>query len=69
VRRTEVQHNTADQVREYLQGALDIVHELELDDDLRVPAFQKAVDLLAAKQLLLEQVAPALPNLDAFRGH
>lgn len=57
-RRIELPHNTPEQVREYLAAALAIVDELDPDDDLRGVAFAKAVDLLAAKQITIEQIAP-----------
>jgi hypothetical protein len=54
-----LQHAAAD-VRGYLEQAAAIVAELELDDDLKVPAFDKAVELLAGSHLTIEQpqVAP-----------
>ena len=58
VRRTEVQHNSAEQTHAYIAAALALVEELEPPEDLRVAAFSKAVDLLSAKQLILEQPAP-----------
>lgn len=61
----ELPHNTDEQVREYLQAALAVVADLELDDDLRVPAFIKAVDLFASKQIIYEQ-APALAALPPY---
>jgi hypothetical protein len=67
VRKQEVPHNTAEQVRDYLAGALTIVDELELTGELRVPAFVKACDLLAAKQVLLEQVMPGGVDLAHIR--
>lgn len=63
MRRTEQHHNTRDQVREYISAAAAIVAELELDGDLKVPAFEKAVDLCAGKQITFEQVAPAAMDL------
>lgn len=65
--RREFQHNTPEQVREYLTEALAIVGELELDGELRVPAFQKAADLLAAKQITIEQVVPGGVDLAHVR--
>jgi hypothetical protein len=44
----------ADDVRGYLEQAAAIVVELELDDDLKVPAFQKAVELLAGSHMTVE---------------
>jgi len=59
VRRIEHQHNTPEQVHHYLEQALAIVNSIELTDDLRVPAFNKAVELVAGKQIVFEQIAPA----------
>ena len=67
--KTEVPHNTPEQVREYLQGALEVIDELELDDELRVPAFLKACDLLSGKQLFFDPGTPMLGNPAALRGH
>jgi len=67
VRRTEHQHNTPEQVKQYLEQALAIVAELELADDLRVPAFEKAVDLCAGKQITFEQVVPGGVDLAHVR--
>ena len=46
---------TADDIKGYLETAAAIVGELELDGDLKVPAFEKAVDLLAGRHLTVEQ--------------
>ena len=64
MRKTEIPHNAPEQVREYLQGALDLVDELEIPDELAPIAFSKAIDLLAAKQLFFEQatLATMLPQ-------
>jgi len=62
-------HNTPEQVHHYLEQALAIVNALELTDDLRVAAFNKAVDLVAGKQITLEQIAPnAIPLLGQGQG-
>jgi len=69
VRRIEHQHNTPEQVHHYLEQALAIVNALELTDDLRVKAFEKAVDLVAGKQITIEQIAPnAIPLLGQGQG-
>ena len=69
MRRTEHQHNTPEQVHHYLEQALAIVNALELTDDLRVKAFEKAVDLVAGKQITIEQIAPnAIPLLGQGQG-
>jgi hypothetical protein len=44
----------ADDVRGYLEQAAAIVGELELADDLKVPAFQKAVELLAGSHMTVD---------------
>lgn len=54
-----------------MSAAFTLVNELELDDELRVPAFKKAVDLLAAKQVTLTQGdmgAVPLPAMAIPRG-
>lgn len=60
MRRTEQQHNTAEQVEEYLAEALRVVESLDVPDALREVAFAKAVDLFSSKQVFFEQ-SPALP--------
>jgi hypothetical protein len=55
-------------VRGYLIEALAIVSELELSDDLRQLAFSKAVDLLAAKQIVLEQSPVPVPQIGIPRN-
>jgi hypothetical protein len=59
IRYTERQHNTPEQIREYLREALDVVDELDPPDDLRVSAFVKAAELAAAKQVTGEAIMPA----------
>jgi hypothetical protein len=56
MRQTEYPNNTPEQVREYLQGAADVVEAIDIPADLIPVAFEKAVDLLAGKQIVLEQV-------------
>lgn len=69
MRRTEQQHNTRDQVKQYIETAAAIVAELELDGDLKVPAFEKAVDLCVGKQITFEQIDPrAIPLLGQGHG-
>jgi hypothetical protein len=66
MRQTEYPNNTPEQVREYLQTAADIVAELDIAPDLIPHAFVQAVGLIAAKQVVLEQVGlgglPMMPN-------
>jgi len=67
--RQEYQHNTREQVLEYIGTAREIVDELEIPDELRQAAFIKAIDLISAKQLVLAAPAPlaAGMNLDHLR--
>lgn len=51
----EVHHNTPEQAHHYLEQALVIVNALELSDDLRAVAFTKACDLIASKQIFMDQ--------------
>lgn len=67
MQREEIQHNTAAQVKGYLDEALRVVAELEIDDELKVPAFVKAVDLLAAKQVMMTPTAAAAADLSLLR--
>jgi hypothetical protein len=69
VQRIEVQHNTPEQVRDYLADARRMVDELQVPPELREVAFTKAIDLLAAKNI--QVVAPAtgvLPAMHIPRG-
>jgi hypothetical protein len=56
MRTTEYPNNTPEQVREYLQGAADAVEDVNIPPDLIPVAFEKAIDLLSGKQIVLEQV-------------
>jgi len=67
VRRIEHQHNTREQAKAYLETALELVAELEVTDDLRVPCFEKAVDLVAGKQIMFEQPQPIGLSLDQIK--
>jgi hypothetical protein len=62
VQKQEYQHNTPEQVRDYLREALAIVDELDPPDELRAALFVQAVGLLSAKQIVFEQM-PALTSL------
>lgn len=65
---TETPLYTAEQVKGHLDDAARIVSELELTDDLRVPAFKAAVELLAKKHVMQEIVQPGVPDLAIRRG-
>ena len=58
MRRTEEQFQTRGQARDYLRTALELVAELDPPEDLRAAVFAKAADLVSAKQVFFEQVAP-----------
>lgn len=58
----EVHHNRPEQVEKYLADAAAIVARLELTDELRVPAFTIAVQLLAAKTFVQPQPV-AIPRM------
>lgn len=54
--RRELPNYTVEQVETHLREALAIVNELDPDDDDRPILLSKAIDLLAAKQIVIEQV-------------
>lgn len=58
MQRQEIPNNTPEQVREYLNAALDIVDELDVADDLREAVFLKAAELIAGKQIVMVQPQP-----------
>ncbi len=61
--------HSPEKVQGYLDEARRIVTELELDDELRVPAFQLAVQLLTANvPLIAEQQAVPLGMLAPSLG-
>ncbi len=68
MRRQEEHFSTQEQVAGYLEQALGIVADLELDDSLREIAFAKAIDLLAAKQVFFEQ-PQTIPLDPRFLNH
>lgn len=49
-----------DEVVAILRESLEVMAELEVGGDLRVPAFQKVVDMLSQKQLNAQDVAVEL---------
>jgi hypothetical protein len=65
--KTEVQHNTPEQVRGYLERAWQIMEELGPPDDLRVVMFTQAVNLLASKQVFIEQPQPTILGMTPAR--
>jgi hypothetical protein len=67
--RTEHPHNTREQVVEYLSAALVVVDEVGVPDELLEVAFVKAVDLLSAKQLVIEQIRPGVDLATVLERH
>jgi hypothetical protein len=63
---TEHHYNTAEQIEGYLRMALDVVEKVSPPDDLRQLAYGKAVDLFAAKTVVMPQVAQ-VPDLGGLR--
>lgn len=55
VRVHQVPNHTPEQVREYIEEALLIVSESEVDDDLKVAVFVQAASMLSSKTFLTEQ--------------
>lgn len=68
MRRVDAPNHTRDEVRQHLQHALELVDELNTPDDLRGHMFDKAVDLLAGKQILWEQPQQVAVNLGQLLG-
>lgn len=66
MRKTEVPHNAPEQVRLYIEAALELTEALDPPDDLRSIVFLKAVDLLSAKQLFFEQSPAAVGPMMAI---
>lgn len=68
-RRTEDPHHSAEQVSEYLAAARAIADAHELEPAERAALLPTLVQLLAAKQIFYEPVAPAGAILSPLRGH
>lgn len=67
-RRTEDQHHSAEQVSEYLAGACSIADAHELTPNERAALLPVLVQLLSAKQIFYDPVAPVgaiLPPIGA----
>lgn len=63
-----VRHHTEAEVKGYVEGALRIVGEVELDDELRGIAFAKAIELLSGKVFIQGQEVPASLDLGRMLG-
>ena len=51
----EIPSFTYEQVRGVIDNAVTVVSDLEIEGDLRVPAFSAACNLFAAKQIVMEE--------------
>lgn len=69
MRRAEEHFHTPEQVSEHLAQALALVEAHDPPDDLRVPFFVKAADLLAAKQVFFEQPQPVQVDPRLLNNH
>lgn len=58
MQRTEIPNNTPAQVLEYIDHALAVVEEVAPPNDLREAVFTGALNLIAGKQVVLEQPQP-----------
>lgn len=58
MQRLETQFSTREQVKTYLESALEIVSELEIPDEWREAAFLKTVDMLAHKTVAFVNPEP-----------
>ncbi len=67
-RKSEIPHNSDEQVREYVEKALALVDDLDPPSDLRVAAFVKAMELYASKQVMIEAIQPGIGGLAIPRG-
>lgn len=65
--RSEFHHFTEEQVRDHLRATLAMVDDLAVPQDLRTIAFDKVFTALSAKQIAIEQVAPAI-GVPVLRG-
>lgn len=63
-----LRHHTEPEVKEYVEGALRIVNEVELDDDLRGIAFSKAIELLSGKLFIQDQASGVPMDLERMLG-
>lgn len=59
--------HTDEDAQDVIGRAAAIVAALELDGDLRVPAFEKAVDLLAGRHLVVEAQAAGILGMPGLR--
>lgn len=60
--RHEVPKNTPDQVLLYLRAGLEAVEDLDPPADLREAVFTAAVNLVSAKQIIMQQAQGVDPS-------
>lgn len=56
MRRTEDQHNSPEQVRDYAQAAVHVADVLDLTPEDRAVLLPQILSLLASKQVFYEQI-------------
>jgi hypothetical protein len=69
MRKTEIPHNTHEQLVGYVREACAVADECLLSDDDRAVLLPTILNLAAGKQLFFEQAAPVLPVMDIPRNH
>jgi hypothetical protein len=58
MQRQELPNNTIEQVKQYVQDALTLTETIDPPDDLRAAVFTAAVNLIASKQIVMQQPQP-----------
>lgn len=66
--RTEMMHNTPEQVREYVREALSVLEDCAVPAELWTVAFPNVLSMVAAKQIAIEQVQPMSPLMAIPKG-
>lgn len=51
---------TAEQAQQHIGDAVAIVEALDVPTDLRVPAFEKACEMLSRKEVTIDQLVPTM---------
>lgn len=59
MRRQEIRHHTDEQIIDYLRDAHAAVMKANIPEKFHVAAFEQACTLFAAKQIVMEQLAPS----------
>jgi hypothetical protein len=58
MQRQEIPNNTIEQVKEYLRDALTVTASINPPKELREAVFVAAVNLIASKQIVMQQPQP-----------